>query len=333
MVSKVVLGHPYHGAFYWLCSAEGWRKTALKSAPNETHPYYKTLYGRAPHGVLDELVSLCLLYDDIYLAPADCPLPDFQARSDGRKYENPELGLISDYGWEGDRQELDETVRDLTTDLEVQHQLETIPPSARTQVIRTAVVQLKIREETGADLLAGPAHLRLWERISKLIGTSREVADREKLLRGLKAVYDTASLRFSIENLDDFIALRSAKSVREYAVSFRRTLDTLPSGPGGELSLFKAMAEAMNKSDIADRVRGGLSVGASLAGVVSLVPLVGTIAGAAGLTADGASRMTERWSGHHKWWTLAPEISKVLTRARIEARFKALERGGDEALS
>lgn len=48
---RIVLGHPYHGVFYWLASAESWRKSPLKSAPMETHPYYKTLYGRSPRAI------------------------------------------------------------------------------------------------------------------------------------------------------------------------------------------------------------------------------------------------------------------------------------------
>jgi hypothetical protein len=55
------------------------------------------------------------------------------------------------------------------------------------------------------------------------------------------------------------------------------------------------------------------------------VPFVGTVAGIAGLAADGAARLAGRVNDQYQWWSLAPEISTVLTRARIEARYKALE--------
>ncbi len=327
MPTKLVLGHPYHGAFYWLGSAEAWRRTPLKSAPKETHPYYKTLYGRAPHTVVDELVSLCLLYDEVYLAPADCPLPDWQTKLKGYRYHNEDLGILSDWDWEGDRQNLDDLVKEVMADFQVQDDLRGLPPRSHQQVVHTAIVQLKIRDEFGADLLAGATHVRLCDRITQVVGRKALTAKNTaaELLQGLKTAFETASLRFSIENLDDFMVLRSAKSLREYAVAFRNVIDSLPTGANVEYAIYKAMTEAIHKSDIADQVSGGLNVGASLAGMASLVPIVGTIAGVAGLAADGASRFAKRVGDQHKWWTLAPEVSKLLTRKRIEARYKALE--------
>lgn len=30
MGNKIVLGHPYEGAFYWIMTAEDWRKTSCR---------------------------------------------------------------------------------------------------------------------------------------------------------------------------------------------------------------------------------------------------------------------------------------------------------------
>lgn len=328
MPTRLILGHPYHGAFYWLSSAEAWRRASLKSAPKETHPYYRTLYGRAPHAVVDELVSLCLLYDEVYLAPADCPLPDWRTKSDGRRYHHDELGILSDWSWEGDQRDLDDLAKEVMAEFHVQEHLRGIPPTSRPQIIRTAIVQLRMRESFGADLLAGPSHLRLCERISYLICKKTPITDNApaELLRGLRTVFETASLRFSIDNLDEFVTLRSAKALRQYATSFRAVIDALPTGSNVEYAIYKAMTEAIDSSDIAGRVSGGLNIGASLSGIASLIPIVGTIAGVVGLTADGASRFAKHVEDDHKWWTLAPTVSTLLTRARIKARFKDLER-------
>src|SRR5262249_12802073 len=137
--------------------------------PTERHPYYRTLYGKAPHTVVDELISLSLLYDRICLAPADCPLPDWQTHSDGCQYNHQGLGVISDWEWEGDRQQLDDLVSYALTDFHVQDQIRHIPPRSHRQIVHTAIVQLNIRDAFGADLLAGSAHLRLCNRLAQLL--------------------------------------------------------------------------------------------------------------------------------------------------------------------
>jgi hypothetical protein len=328
MPRKLVLGHPYHGALYWLASAESWRRTPLKSAPKETHPYYKTLYGRAPHAVVDETVSLCLLYEEIYLAPADCPLPDFQSKIKGGRYHHDDLGILSDWDWERDRLGLDKMIKAIASDFTVQDHLKAIPPGSQEQIVRTAIVQLYIREIFGADLMASPSHMRLCDRIAQLLGMAKPgpPSGTRQLVAGLKAAFDVSSLRFSIQNLNEFVALRQSKSLRQYGASFRNVIDALPSGEDVEYALYKAMTEAMNRSDIAGHVSGGLNITATLSGIASLIPVVGTIASAIGLGADGTSKLASRIQSQQKWWALAPEISAILTRQRIEARYKALEK-------
>lgn len=329
MSSKLVLGHPYHGAFYWLLTAEGWRSQNPKSAPQESYIYYQTLYGDAPQKVLDELVSICLLYDDIHLAPADSWLPKMPTKTTAVGPYYPDLGAFVDLHSERDFQELDRLEEVLLANLNVQHLLLGLPQLSHGQVLRTAIVQLRIREQTDGHLLASAHYLRLCDLIHSLVGelVPAPVSAPGHLAPALKTLFETASLRFSISNLDEYVALRSAKSVHEYSIAFREVLDSLPTGMDTEYTLYKAMVKAANSSDLTNHVSGGLSMSATLSGIASLgIPGISTIAGVAGLAADWASRVANQIAAKQKWWALAPEISTVLTRTRIEARFSALEK-------
>ena len=327
MTTRIVLGYPYEGAFYWLMSAERWRGAPLKSQHSETHPYYKTLYGDAPHNVVDEVASLCLLYDEIYIAPADCPLPDWKTKQTGQHYHHEELGILTDWDWQGDRQRLDEAISMAQADPIVQHCLRRIPPSAQRQIIRSTVVQIAIRDRFDADIAASRPHRRVIDRVRLVLGAAgvESVGKAQTLTAGISAAFDLASLRFSLSGVDEFIALRTDKRLKAYAASFRKALDSLPEGQAVEQALYTAMLEAMNASQIADKIAGGLSVGATLSGAVSLIPIIGTVAGAIGLAADASARAAAKIKSSKSWWALAPEVSSVLTKARIRKHCEEIQ--------
>lgn len=44
------------------------------------------------------------------------------------------------------------------------------------------------------------------------------------------------------------------------------------------------------------------------------------------LGTDGASKLAKHIQSQQQWWALAPEISAILTRQRIEDRYKLLEK-------
>ncbi len=323
----VVPGYPYEGSFYWLMSAEMWRGLKPKSSMEMGYGYYGTLYGRNSGSLIDETASLCILFDKIVLAPADCPLPDHKRYLKGSRYSNPDLGIISDWNWIDDRQLMKEKVELLLADFSLQLLLSRIPRTAWPQIIQGAVVQIELVDRFEASLLASPAYIRLCERIRCLLQreADHETIPPDRLLSGLSAVFNLASVRFSIESIDEFISLRSSNALRSYANSFLDCINQLPAGVEVEHALFKAMSEAINSSELAEKIEGGLSVSASALGILSMIPLLSLIAGGAVLSADAASRIIAKQREKHLWWALAPEVSKILSKSRIEAKLRALE--------
>jgi len=99
MTNKIVLGFPYAGAFLWLLSAEEHYNKSIKDSYDGSHPYYKTLFGKNHNSIIDETVSLTLLYDEIYLAPADTFLPDRVKYHIGDNPIKQDWGIYFNWDW------------------------------------------------------------------------------------------------------------------------------------------------------------------------------------------------------------------------------------------
>ncbi|MFQ6600610.1 hypothetical protein [Flavobacterium sp. C3NV] len=63
-------------------SAEEHYNKSIRDRYDGQHPYYIALFGSKPNESIDEIISLILLFDAIYLAPVDTYLPDRE------KYKN-----------------------------------------------------------------------------------------------------------------------------------------------------------------------------------------------------------------------------------------------------
>lgn len=329
MINRIVLGYPYEGAFYWLMSAEEWRESLLKSPYRGNHPYYKTLYGSRAHEFVDKTCSLCILYDEILLAPADCYMHDYKKWTQDRCYQNKDMGVISDWDWIKDHTELSGVVRRILEDDAVNTILGSVPARAREQIIRGTLVQLSVADTHDAHLLGNRSYLRLCDHVRALLGAPQptQTDDITRLVNGLRAVFRMAALRFSLGSVREFVSLRKNATLKQYAKSFRERLPACPDDHSAQLELYRSMAEAINTSEIADQINGGLNVSATITGVTSLVPIVGTAAGLLGLGVDASSKAAAKVKDQNSWWLLAPEIAKTLTRARIEYTVKALEKG------
>lgn len=329
MGNRIVLGHPYEGSFYWIMTAEDWRKTSIKSPYTGGHQYYKALYGLNPDKYIDETASLCILYDHIYLAPADCPLPDWKKHTEDESYYNKELGILSDWAWYRELNDIDRSLSIILDDISVNQFLQNFPEYSRKQVIRGVLVQLSIANRFDADIMGSDEYLKLCDRIRIIIGSERssnKVSIRNQLLQSLRAVFNISSLRFSLESISDFMSLRQSRPLKRYAAAFRQCVEELSTGTFSEQALYKEMMEAINTSEIANQISGGLNVSATLCSAVSLLPIIGTIVGSVGLAAEAGSRAASKSEEKRKWWLLAPEIASTLTKHRIEEKYKELER-------
>ena len=91
-MNSIILSYPYAGALYRYFTNE---IADYKIESPITHPYYKTLYGTNYDQYINLTLSFLLLYDNVWLAPADNHMPKSKIDPDSRGFIE-ELGLHAD---------------------------------------------------------------------------------------------------------------------------------------------------------------------------------------------------------------------------------------------
>src|SRR5947207_2189219 len=165
MENKIVLGFPYAGAFLWLLSAEQHYQKTIKEKYDGSHPYYVTLFGSKHNQIIDETVSLTLLFDEIYLAPVDTYLPDKEKYQIGEEYSNQEWGIYTSWDWIREMAHVDDQIETLLTDSKIQSYLTGVNPESRSQIVREAIAQIHISNKFDTAIFAIPLYLELCQRI------------------------------------------------------------------------------------------------------------------------------------------------------------------------
>lgn len=329
MDNRIVLGFPYSGAFLWLLSAEEHYHKQIRDSYDGSHPYYKTLFGRKHNMVLNETVSLTLLFDEIYLSPVDSFLPGHNVyrREDGF-YHNRELGVISAWEWEEEVRKLDIQTKILLADNVIFEILKLVPAHARELILKQALNQIYISNKYDAPIFAIPSYLKLCQRINYLvnpIGAELKTKDGQIPTDALNKIFQFSSLEFSISGLEEFATLRKSKAVLEYGQAFIKHIKQTQNNKFDEEYLLKSMLEAINKDEIADKISGGIALTSTITSTVSIIPGVNIVAGIIALGADLSARAISEYAEDYKWWLLAPEISKQLSKKRIEEQYKKLK--------
>jgi hypothetical protein len=319
MDNKIVLGFPYAGALLWLISAEEHYGKGIYDKYDGSHPYYKTLFGKRHNAIINETVSLTLLFDKIYLAPSDTYYPGRDKFYNDQMYHNKDLGLLTNWDW--NVREWDKDIDILLNDPLITSILSKVPKNSRRQVLWDVINQISISNTFETAIFAIPSYLKLCQRVNKIRNpTANDLKEISSTApqQALNKVFELSSLKFSITKLDEFIFLKQSKGVKEYSSSFRNYVTSLPSGNLDETKMLEAMMNAINNDEISSKISGGLSLASTVTGVISLIPFVGTVGGIVGLATDGSSRTATAISNKNKWWLLAPEISKQLSKKRIE---------------
>ena len=320
MNRRIVLGFPYSGAFYWLLSAEQHYNKSIKGKYDGQHPYYHTLFGKNHSSIIDETVSLTLLFEEIYMSPADTYLPDRNKYHIYDTFLEQDWGIYFNWDWVNDFQSYYNEADLLLKDRTIATTLRKVPKHAKSQIIRDALIQIQISNQYEATIFASPSYLRLCQAINNIINPSEQIIVRSpnSTLAAVDTVFDIASLKFSINSLDEFISLKTQKDVRQYANSFKEYINELPNGTYDKDFLFKAMLEAINKDSISTKISGALELISSYAVALLLIDPSKTLVNVTRAASSFLAKMINKKSKKYKWWLLAPEVSKVLTKHRIE---------------
>src|ERR1700759_5840763 len=91
----IILSHPFSGSLYAFFTEQ---ERGEKIPEKIGHSYYETLYGKNREKFRALAVTQLLMYEKVFIVPADNDMPDSHQNFSDGKYENRELGLYTDWG-------------------------------------------------------------------------------------------------------------------------------------------------------------------------------------------------------------------------------------------
>jgi hypothetical protein len=323
---SLVLGYPYWNAFYWLLTAEGWRKEKLRVVPKgTTHTYYNNLYNFIDLSILDEVASICLLYDEIYFSPADSWLPDQNKYYKDSNYRNTSLGFYSSWNWRdlyfNDRDLIRKILREINPAIIPQNLIYSIDNAEL--IIIDILTQIHLAVEFNCSLLIGKQYENLYYFLSRFI--DKEVVN-DYISKGLivktgsESIKNITGFLFQLNSFEEFLELRRNTKIKEYGSCFRESLLDTFNEKFDESQFLETLMHIINTSSLSNKIGAGLNVSSKLLSIASLFPVVGTVTGIGGLTTDYLGNSMIK-NPKNQWWALYPEIEKALTKYRIEKKY------------
>lgn len=334
----IVLAYPHSSAYYWLLSAE-LNKFSLKEKFSKSHPYFdmyggyfRTLFGKNPAKLIDEVVSLSLLYKNIYLSPCDIDMPKAHRWSLRwtMKYEDNEIGVKFDWKWRADSEDYFQEIPKLLENDLIKNTLKKIQVEDTEQFLQDCITQIYIADTFKASIIGGTDTLKILQKTNEIISIQKPYIQSgiPKLhVWGINSTFNLASLHLKIGKLDEYISLRTNETIIKYSQTFKTYLNSLPQGDLDDGYLYRAMLEAIETESLANKISGGLDISGTILNVAGLIPFVGSVTGIVGLVADASEKGSNKVAEKNSWWTLAPEISKQLTKFRIEEKVRTDGKG------
>jgi hypothetical protein len=192
------------------------------------HPYYTTLYGRNHAHYTERALMFSILYDDVYLTPADNPWPK-SLLSDSQSF-HPELGLHAD--WDeysplfGDE---DGSVSRYLSEPQLVSILRDkfkIPPGCWTMILSSILYEYCLSRQYLCPILCSPGRRVILDRLIEIDRPAIDPITVPDLnLDAAQAYMGVTGLVLSPTGLDDMSYVKTDPQVRAYASQFLRMLE------------------------------------------------------------------------------------------------------------
>lgn len=315
---EAVLGHPYSGALYGYFSDQiGGEWSHTRRA--DSHSYYRTLYGKNYEAYVELALTFLLLYDRVWLTPADNHMPRSKIEPDSRSFI-PELGLHAD--WEDfrpysnfERQRYaDRYLKDKPLQQMMKSTLR-LPQHCWSMVVESAVYEAGLSARKRCPLLCSPGRRAL---ISRLIEIDRPAL--HPIMPALHEVQFIGSYRSLTgmalypKSLDELMDAKPDPVVRTYGARFLEIAlsESDSSNPISE----KRVAELIREAVETERI-GKLFAGA-LKWVGSFFRLIHLPVGAVG--AGAGSFAANYISNQAGWYEFSGSIDRAIGKAQLLQR-------------
>ncbi len=316
-MANVILGHPYSGALFGYFSDQisgDWSHTVAAA----NHPYYRTLYGRNYKKYVELALTFLLLYDQVWVTPADNPLPTSRTNPEAREFIE-ELGLHADF--EDFRSVVpygqDNHLGRYLEDKQLQGTFKKfgIPQKRWQMILESACYEAGLSVRNRIPLLCSPGRRALIDRVVEI-----DRPAMHPILPSLREVQFIESYRaltgmaLSPKNLDDLMDAKPDKAVRTYGARFLTIALEEGTTPGAatEARVAALIREAMDTQRLSSLFAGALRWAATSFRLIGAHGL----AAASGLSAEGATYFGNR----EGWYEFSGSIDKAISRAELIRR-------------
>jgi hypothetical protein len=317
---RAIPAHPYEGAFYYFLAAG--------KAHDQSHPYYRVLYGAEPANLQVRAAALSCLFHDIVLAPADAHLPDSGQYLSGRNYYHPDLRIAQNYSqneWAPENRAIAEASLHDTSLRQLLAEQPFLGNDAELQrhFLCRAALQIRLAAQSDATLIGDAffrevyTHVAPW--VSSLLGTDRDAAEPSQLALSEQTL-EVVGLNFAPGDLDAFGAIRVSRAIDRYTDGFCNALLTAGTSPNLEQTLLDLMAQAMHSKEVAERVAGAFHTAGSIMNFVGFIPIIGSVASIVGAGADLAAKKMERRAAAHGWYLVGTKFKEVPLQELLRKR-------------
>jgi len=319
-----VLGTPFSNSiFHFFEKATG----SGHFDARERHPYYEALYCPISADSETLAAALMVIFEKTWITAWDHAIPGVPISGvpEHSAYRIPELEMTVDWrilhASDGEfdlgkrfSRHSDELAKALAIPVTCREPLPLVNVMAADIV--TAVIN-------SLPLVCGMQWVQSYSRLGSLLADiynfdpdqiASALSRGDLLTKGLGAYSEVCGLSVISSDLGVFAELRDNDSIRKYSELFVAHLEEA----GSIDRLFDSLAEARSSSELAQSATSTFSTGSSVTGAVSLIPGIGTIAGAVSLGLDMSARITDRRSRRESWYSLGPEIQRFESEIHLK---------------
>jgi hypothetical protein len=238
-----------------------WSHTRVASS----HSYYRTLYGKRYEAFTELALTFMLLYDSVWMAPADNHMPTSRLASGNNSYI-PELGLHidSDGAYHDMQDERRRHVDRYLADEQLQQILSSqlrIPSESWELVVDAAVYEAGLSAHKRIPLLCSPGRRKL---IDRLIAIDKPalypVTPGEGEVRFIDSYREVTGMALAPKNLDALMDSKPDPAVRAYSTNFLKIAlsDQGLDGSNDNIRMKELIREAVNTERISKLYAGRL---------------------------------------------------------------------------
>jgi len=328
-MTKIILGHPYSGALYAYIADQTQGASSCYTRAVGSHSYYTTLYGRNYAKYIERALMFTLVYDEVYLTPADNPWPKSKLSSSNAVHI--ELGLHAD--WDDYKPLFNDTsghVHRYLSDPVISTLLPQtfkIPKSVQKMVMSSILYEYSLSRELRCPVICSPGRRQVLKRLVEIDRPAiHATVIGDVHIAATDAYMDATGLLLSPKSLDNLIEIKPDKNVRTYGEHLLSALTEMQSAPTSELKLrLLTMARDAIEQDTVGKYASGL-----LGWLGTLLRIVG-LPHLAIVPAAGA-KLADYQADLASWYAFSGEVQKAESKSvlvgQIDTQLAALKNTG-----